>query len=65
MRTTLAPVPSDARSRFRYQYYDLVLPHHNKRLSCREIEEGLLEFDGVLEAAVIGAADDVLGQAMR
>lgn len=33
------------------------------RVSPREIEERLLELDGVLEAAVIGISDDVLGEA--
>jgi len=60
LRATFAPVPSIARSRFRYQYLDLVLPHHNKRVSCREIEDRVLEFDGILEPAVIGAAGDVM-----
>jgi long-chain acyl-CoA synthetase len=36
-----------------------------KRVSCREIEDRLLEFDGILEAAVIGVTDDVLGEAVR
>jgi acyl-CoA synthetase (AMP-forming)/AMP-acid ligase II len=36
-----------------------------KRVSCREIEDRLLEFHGIMEAAVIGAPDDVLGEAVR
>jgi long-chain acyl-CoA synthetase len=34
-----------------------------KRVSCREIEEILLKFDGLLEAAVVGMPDDSLGEA--
>jgi len=36
-----------------------------KRVSCRQIEETLLEFEGVLEAAVIGVADATLGEAVK
>lgn len=36
-----------------------------KRISCRQIEEMLLEFDGLLEAAVIGVADETLGEAVK
>lgn len=36
-----------------------------RRVSCRHVEEQLLEFDGLLEAAVIGVPDDVLGEAVR
>jgi acyl-CoA synthetase (AMP-forming)/AMP-acid ligase II len=35
------------------------------RVSCRQIEEKLLEFDGLLEAAVIGVPDEVLGEAVK
>lgn len=35
-------------------------------MSCREIEDRALEFDGIiLECAVIGAANDVVGEAVR
>jgi len=36
-----------------------------KRVSCRQLEDRLLEFDGLLEAAVVGVPDDVLGEAVR
>jgi len=36
-----------------------------ERVSCQTIEEQLLEFDGLLEAAVIGIADEVLGEAIK
>ena len=36
-----------------------------KRVSCRQLEDRLLEFDGLLEAAVVGIPDDVLGEAVR
>ena len=36
-----------------------------KRTSCRQIEETLLEFDELLEAAVIGVKDDILGEAVK
>ena len=35
-----------------------------ERVSCQQLEETLLEFEGLLEAAVIGAPDDVLGEAV-
>lgn len=35
-----------------------------KRVSCREIEETVLGFEGMVEAAVIGVADEVLGEAV-
>jgi len=35
-----------------------------ERVSCRQLEETLLEFEALLEAAVIGAPDDVLGEAV-
>ncbi len=34
-----------------------------KRVSCSQIEESLLEFGGVVEAAVVGVADEILGEA--
>jgi len=36
-----------------------------ERVSCQALEERLLEFDGLLEAAVIGVPDDVLGEAIK
>ena len=36
-----------------------------ERVSCQKIEEQLLEFDALLEAAVIGVPDDVLGEAIK
>lgn len=36
-----------------------------KRVSCRQVEEQLLRFDGLVEAAVIGMADEVLGEAVK
>jgi acyl-coenzyme A synthetase/AMP-(fatty) acid ligase len=36
-----------------------------KRVSCRQLEEKLLEFDELLEAAVIGVKDDILGEAVK
>jgi len=36
-----------------------------KRVSCRQIEEKLLEFEGLLEAAVIGVPDLILGEAVK
>ena len=36
-----------------------------QRVSCRQIEEQLLENDSLLEAAVIGVADDTLGEAVK
>ncbi len=36
-----------------------------KRVSCRQIEEQLLAFEGLTEAAVIGIPDDVLGEAVK
>lgn len=36
-----------------------------KRVSCRQIEEQLLAFEDLTEAAVIGIPDDVLGEAVK
>jgi acyl-coenzyme A synthetase/AMP-(fatty) acid ligase len=36
-----------------------------KRVSCRQLEDQLLAFEGVLEAAVIGVPDQVLGEAVK
>ncbi len=36
-----------------------------KRVSCREIEETLLECEDLVEAAVIGMADPILGEAVK
>lgn len=36
-----------------------------KRISCRQIEEQLLECDELLEAAIVGIPDDVLGEAAK
>lgn len=36
-----------------------------KRVSCRQIEDRLLECEDVLEAAVIGVPDEVLGEAVK
>ena len=36
-----------------------------EKVSCRTIEEVLLEFDELVEAAVIGIPDDVLGEAVK
>jgi len=36
-----------------------------QRVSCREIESKILQFQGLVEAAVIGQDDDTLGEAVR
>ncbi len=36
-----------------------------KRVSCRQLEEKLVEFDELLEAAVIGVKDELLGEAVK
>jgi long-chain acyl-CoA synthetase len=36
-----------------------------KRSPCREVEDALLEFDDLVEAAVIGVPDDLLGEAVK
>jgi long-chain acyl-CoA synthetase len=35
------------------------------RVSCKRIEEMLLGFDGLVEAAVIGVADEILGESIK
>lgn len=36
-----------------------------EKVSCRQLEETLMEFDELVEAAVIGIQDDVLGEAVK
>lgn len=36
-----------------------------RRVSCRQLEDHLLEFDGILEVAVVGVPDEILGEAVR
>jgi acyl-CoA synthetase (AMP-forming)/AMP-acid ligase II/acyl carrier protein len=36
-----------------------------ERISCRQIEESLLEFEELVEAAVVGMPDEVLGEAVK
>ena len=36
-----------------------------ERIACQRLEASLLEFDDIVEAAVIGVADDVLGEAVK
>jgi long-chain acyl-CoA synthetase len=36
-----------------------------KRVSCRQLEQQILEFEGLVEAAVIGIPDGVLGEAVK
>jgi long-chain acyl-CoA synthetase len=36
-----------------------------KRISCRQIEEQMLDFEDLLEAAVIGIPDEILGEAVK
>jgi long-chain acyl-CoA synthetase len=36
-----------------------------KRVSCRQLEQQILQFEGLVEAAVIGIPDDVLGEAVK
>ena len=36
-----------------------------KRVSCRQVEDRLLGFEGVLEAAVVGVPDEILGEAVK
>ena len=42
-----------------------VLKCGGNRVSSREVEDRLLEFEGVREAAVVGIPDDVLGEAVK
>ena len=41
------------------------LKYRGEKVSCRQIEEVLLEFDELVEAAVIGIPDDVLSEAVK
>ena len=36
-----------------------------KRVSCRQLEQQIAEFGGLIEVAVIGVPDDVLGEAVK
>ena len=36
-----------------------------EKVSCRQLEETLLEFDELIEAAVIGVSDEILGEAAK
>ena len=36
-----------------------------KRVSCRQLEETLLEFDELLETAIVGMKDEILGEAVK
>src|SRR5882762_862063 len=36
-----------------------------RRVSCHQLEEQLLEFEELLEAAVVGVQDDILGEAVK
>jgi acyl-CoA synthetase (AMP-forming)/AMP-acid ligase II len=42
-----------------------ILKSGGNRVSCKEVEEALLEFDGLVEAAVVGIPDDLLGEAVK
>ena len=42
-----------------------ILKCGGKRSPCREVEDALLEFDDLVEAAVIGVPDDLLGEAVK
>lgn len=42
-----------------------ILKVGGNRVSAREVEEKLLEYPGVSEAAIIGVQDDVLGEAIK
>jgi long-chain acyl-CoA synthetase len=44
---------------------DDMIKCRGERVSAKEVENGLCEFKGVLEAAVIGVPDDILGQAVK
>jgi long-chain acyl-CoA synthetase len=36
-----------------------------RRVSCREIEDAILKFEGLIEVAVVGVPDDLLGEAIK
>ncbi len=36
-----------------------------KRIGCKQLEQQLLEFDGLLEAAVLGVPDEIMGEAVK
>lgn len=42
-----------------------ILKCGGKRSPCKEVEEALLEFDDLVEAAVIGVPDELLGEAVK
>lgn len=42
-----------------------ILKCGGKRVSCREIEDKLLQFEDLLEVAVVGIPDDILGEAVK
>jgi long-chain acyl-CoA synthetase len=42
-----------------------ILKCGGKRSPCREVEDALLEFDDLVEVAVIGVPDDLLGEAVK
>jgi long-chain acyl-CoA synthetase len=44
---------------------DDIIKSRGEKVSPREVENVLYQIDGVLEAAVIGVPDDVLGQAVK
>jgi long-chain acyl-CoA synthetase len=44
---------------------DDLIKSRGNRVSPKEIEEALLRIDGVIEAAVIGEPDDLMGQSIR
>lgn len=42
-----------------------ILKCGGKRSPCREVEDALLEFEDLVEAAVIGVPDDLMGEAVK
>ena len=44
---------------------DDLIKTKGERVSPKEIEEALLEMDGILEAAIIGVPDEIYGQAIK
>ena len=44
---------------------DDLIKTRGERVSPKEIENALCEIDGVIEAAVIGVPDEILGQAIK